>query len=115
MSPRPRRVIGALWAPLNTFWTIKPSQVAHSVFRRDHMKRAISTFGLLAALLAVISLASYAADSSMSGWISDSHCGAKGMNAGHKTCAETCVKQNHASWVFVDSKDSKIYPIANQD
>ena len=79
------------------------------------MKRAISTFGLLAALLAVISLASYAADSSMSGWISDSHCGAKGMNAGHKTCAETCVKQNHASWVFVNSKDSKIYPIANQD
>jgi hypothetical protein len=79
------------------------------------MKRAISMFGLLAALFAVISLASYAADTTMTGWISDSHCGAKGMSAGHKACAETCVKTNGAKWVFVDAKDSKVYPITNQD
>jgi hypothetical protein len=79
------------------------------------MKRAISTFGLLAALFAVISLASYAADTSMTGWISDSHCGAKGMSADHKSCAETCIKTRNATWVFVDAKDKKVYPITNQD
>jgi hypothetical protein len=79
------------------------------------MKRAIRAFGVLAVLLATISLASYANDkASWTGWISDSHCGAKGMSAGHKACAETCVKTNGATWVFVDAKDSKVYPIKNQ-
>jgi len=80
------------------------------------MKRAIRVFGLLSVLLATISLASYADDkASWTGWISDSHCGAKGMSAGHKACAQTCVKCNGASWVFVNAKDSKVYPIKNQD
>lgn len=80
------------------------------------MKRAIRVFGLLAVVVAAISLSSYADDkASWTGWISDSHCGAKGMSADHKSCASTCVKTKGASWVFVDSKDSKIYPIKNQD
>jgi hypothetical protein len=80
------------------------------------MKRAIGVFGLLAVLVATISLASYADDkASWTGWISDSHCGAKGMSAGHKGCAEACVKTKDATWVFVDAKDSKVYPIKNQD
>jgi len=80
------------------------------------MKRAIRVFGLLAVLVATISLGSYAGDkASWTGWISDSHCGAKGMSADHKSCASTCIKTKGATWVFVDSKDSKIYPIKNQD
>ena len=78
------------------------------------MKRAISVFGLMTLLL-TLSLTSRAADdNSRTGWISDSHCGTKGINAHHKACAETCVKTNGASWVFVDSKDSRVYPIKNQ-
>jgi len=80
------------------------------------MKRAIRVLGLLAVLVATISLAGYAEDkASWTGWISDSHCGAKGTSAGHKSCATTCIKSNGATWVFVDSKDSKVYPIKNQD
>jgi hypothetical protein len=80
------------------------------------MKRAMSMFGLLAVLLATLGLASQAADKdTWTGWISDSHCGAKGMNAAHKACAETCVKANHASWVFVNATDSKVYQIENQN
>jgi len=80
------------------------------------MKRAIRMFGLLSVLLATISLASYADDkASWTGWISDSHCGAKGMSAGHKACAQTCVTTKNATWVFVNAKDSKVYPIKNQD
>jgi hypothetical protein len=81
------------------------------------MKRAITMSSLLAVLLATISLAAIADDKTMtwSGWISDSHCGAKGMSAGHKACGITCVKTNGATWVFVNSKDQKVLPIKNQD
>ena len=66
------------------------------------MTTAIRVFGLLALLAAAMSLASYADDkASWTGWISDSHCGAKGMSAGHKSCAETCVESKGASWVFL--------------
>jgi len=81
------------------------------------MKRAISMCSLLALMLAAISLATVAENKTMTwtGWISDSHCGAKGMSADHKACAETCVKTKGASWVFVSSKTKKVLSIKNQD
>ena len=79
------------------------------------MKRTVGVFGLLVVLLAALSSATHAQDTTWTGWISDSQCGAKGMNARHKACAETCVKTNGASWVLVDSKDSRVYPIRNQN
>jgi len=81
------------------------------------MKKAISMFGLLAVLFATISLASFADDKSMTwtGWISDSHCGAKGMSADHAACAKTCVTKNGSTWVFVNGADKKVIAIHNQD
>ncbi|HUA00547.1 MAG TPA: hypothetical protein VMB02_09470 [Candidatus Aquilonibacter sp.] len=84
------------------------------------MKKAVSMFGLLALLFAAISFAAihtHADSKTMTwkGWISDSHCGAKGMSADHKACAETCVKSKGASWVFVDTRTKKVIPIENQD
>ena len=81
------------------------------------MKKVVSSFGLLAILFATLSLAAAADSKTMSwtGWISDSHCGAKGMSASHKACAQTCVKTNGASWVFVNGSDSKVIKIHNQD
>jgi hypothetical protein len=81
------------------------------------MKRSIGMLGLLAVLLATMGFSSRADDKSMSwtGWISDSHCGAKGTNAAHKACASLCVQKNNASWVFVNGKDSKVIAINNQD
>lgn len=49
------------------------------------------------------------------GWISDSHCGAKGMTAAHKDCAMKCIKEMHSYWVFVDSKSKSVVKIHNQD
>ena len=49
------------------------------------------------------------------GWISDSHCGVKGMNAAHKDCAMKCIKEMHAYWVFVDSRSKSVLKIHNQD
>jgi hypothetical protein len=81
------------------------------------MKRAITAFGLLAVMFATLSLATVADTKSMTwtGWISDSSCGAKGANAAHKACAQTCMKEKGASWVFVNGSDKKVIAIHNQD
>jgi len=81
------------------------------------MKRAISMFGLLAMLVLAFGVSVNAAGKTMTltGWISDSHCGAKGMSADHKACAETCVKTKGAKWVFVNGKTKHVIAISNQD
>ncbi|HXJ18371.1 MAG TPA: hypothetical protein VNM68_14395 [Candidatus Polarisedimenticolia bacterium] len=81
------------------------------------MKKAIGMVGMVAFLLATISIATLAAaeTTTWTGWISDSHCGAKGMSATHKACAIKCVTQKGASWVFVDGKTKKVVAITNQD
>jgi hypothetical protein len=55
------------------------------------------------------------ADGSWTGYISDSHCGAKGANEKHTECAAKCVKEQGASYVFVNDADHKVYKIDNQD
>lgn len=56
-----------------------------------------------------------AADSSLTGYISDSHCGAKGAKEGHTECAAKCVKEHDAKYVFVNDADHKVYAIDAQD
>lgn len=81
------------------------------------MKRIMGTLGLVAFLAAAIAFSTAADNKPMtwSGWISDSHCGAKGMSADHKACATLCVTKNGSSWVFVNSADKKVIAIHNQD
>src|SRR5712664_4956420 len=55
------------------------------------------------------------ADSSLTGWISDSQCGAKGANAKAAECTTKCVKEKGAKYVFVNDADKKIYAIDAQD
>jgi hypothetical protein len=76
-------------------------------------------FVLLAfALVAVLALplqAGEMAKASMTGWITDSHCGAKGAKAEHtKDCVEKCA---HAGGkvVFFNNADQKLYGIDKQD
>jgi hypothetical protein len=84
------------------------------------VKRTIGMLSLLVLLGAAIGVAtvSKAADDmktmSWTGWISDSHCGAKGMSADHKSCAQACMK-NGSQWVFVNGADKKVLTIHNQD
>jgi len=54
-------------------------------------------------------------DGTWTGYISDSHCGAKGAKAGHEECATKCVKEHGAKYVFVDDADHKVYNIDTQD
>ena len=69
---------------------------------------------VMAAILFAAALA-MAADSSMTGWISDSQCGAKGANAKARECTIKCVKEHGAKYVFVNDADHKVYAIDDQD
>jgi len=75
------------------------------------MKLRIAT--LAAGTLFAASL--MAADSSMTGWISDSNCGAKGANAKAAECTTSCVKNKGAKYVFVNDADQKVFAIDAQD
>jgi hypothetical protein len=70
----------------------------------------------LAVTLCFVGLTAWAApkDESMSGWISDSKCGAKGANAAHATCAKKCIDAGEKPLLVTD-KDQKIVPIDNPD
>jgi hypothetical protein len=67
---------------------------------------------LIAFLLSAVTFA-FAADT-MTGYISDSHCGAKGAKAGHEECATKCVTEHNAKYVFVNDADHKVYAIDDQ-
>jgi hypothetical protein len=70
----------------------------------------------LGSLVLLVAAATFAfADSTMTGYISDSHCGAKGAKAGHAECATKCVTEHGAKYVFVDDADHKVYAIDAQD
>ena len=77
------------------------------------MKRVLAITAFAATMVLASSLTSFGAE--LTGWISDSGCGAKGAAAGHKQCAVTCVKEKGAKWVLVTSADKKVYAIDNQD
>lgn len=69
--------------------------------------------GLVSALC--FAALTFAADGSWTGYISDSHCGAKGANEKHADCAAKCVKEQGAKYVFVNDADHKVYSIDAQD
>ena|SRR5436305_3067820 len=73
------------------------------------MKRTV----LIVALMFLAASALQAA--SWTGWITDEHCGAKGNNAEHKSCALKCAKDHNAALVFYNNADKKIYKLDKQD
>src|SRR5215471_9534741 len=72
-------------------------------------------FASIAASTLFAAAMTMAAESSMTGWISDSNCGAKGANAGAAECTTKCVKEKGAKYVFVNDADKKVYAIDAQD
>lgn len=72
-------------------------------------------FALGIALALCAAVLTFATEGTWTGYISDSHCGAKGAKEGHADCATKCVKEHGAKYVFVDDKDHKVYNIDDQD
>ena len=55
-------------------------------------------------------------DGEWTGWISDSHCAAKGEpKPDHGGCATSCVKNQGAKYVLYSPSDKKVYALDAQD
>lgn len=61
-----------------------------------------------------ISTLAFAGDASLTGYITDSKCGAKAAHEGAVECTVKCIKEG-AKYVFVNDADKKVYSIADQD
>ena len=55
-----------------------------------------------------------AADGTLTGYITDSKCGAKAAHDGSRACTISCVKAG-AKYVFVKDADKKVYAVDAQD
>ena len=67
---------------------------------------------LLLLVMVLMAPAAFAGD--LVGWITDEHCGEKGANAEHKSCALRCNGRGTAL-VFFNIEDSKIYKLSDQE
>lgn len=56
----------------------------------------------------------FAGDASLTGYITDSKCGAKAAHEGATECTVKCIKEG-AKYVFVSDTDKKVYAIADPD
>ena len=76
------------------------------------MKRTIA---LLVAVLGVASLSAAAADSTkITGWVSDSMCGAKHAGTG-AACVKKCIDEMGSAPVFVDEAKKAVWTIDNPE
>jgi hypothetical protein len=76
--------------------------------------RKMTSLALSLALILSLGVSLYAAEGKWTGWITDSKCGAKGANAGHKECALKCAKSGE-KLVFYNNDDQKLYVLDNQE
>lgn len=70
---------------------------------------------LVVLMLMVVASLALAKEGSWTGWVSDSHCAAKGANAGHKDCATKCVKGMGAKYVLYEPSSKKAYVLSDQE
>jgi hypothetical protein len=78
------------------------------------MKKAVSRVLVAALLVGMATFAVAAEMGSWTGWITDSHCAAKGASASHADCATKCVKDKGASWQFINSADKSVWSLSDQ-
>jgi len=77
------------------------------------MKKLVLLFAALCLML-VCASALWAADDTVSGWVSDIKCGAKGTSEKHADCAKKCMAAG-AKMALVTDSDKKVLTIENPD
>lgn len=79
------------------------------------MKKVLIALAAVALLLPALAVAHDHdhGGGSWTGWVTDSHCAAKGAKAEHADCAKKCLEQG-GKLVFYNSADEKIYQLDNQ-
>ena len=70
---------------------------------------------ILAAAALTLAADKPAKEGSWVGWVTDTHCGAKGDNAKHADCAKKCVETQGAKYALYTPSDKKVYVLDPQD
>ena len=80
------------------------------------MGKRIAILLVVALVAAGLSLAApeKAKETAYTGWVTDTHCGAKGAKEGHADCANKCVKDQGAKYALVTPSDGKVYVLDPQ-
>ena len=73
------------------------------------MKKALAAFFLLS----IASLGLAADAGSWTGVVTETHCGERGANADHASCAVRCVKEKGAKWALWDASTKQMYELAD--
>jgi hypothetical protein len=71
-------------------------------------------FPLITAFVLLFAMAAWAADNTMTGYIVDEKCGAKGAHAGAEACSKRCIEGGSAAVLVTDGKND-VVKIHNQD
>jgi len=71
-------------------------------------------FAFVPVVALFVSSFAFAGDASLTGYITDSKCGAKAAHEGATECTVKCIKEG-AKYVFVNDADKKVYAIADPD
>ena len=95
-----------------SYWTARQTQNHTGFLEGEIMKIRFATGMAVTLFAAALAMA---AEGTWTGYISDDHCGAKGMSEKHADCAAKCVKEKSAKYVFVNEGDKKVYAIDAQD
>ncbi|MBV8477789.1 MAG: hypothetical protein JO266_18900 [Acidobacteria bacterium] len=79
------------------------------------MKKLLLLTAALALVFSYVALAGAAGSSeTVKGWVSDTKCGAKGMNAKHASCAKKCMGAGE-KLALVTDKGQKVLTVSNPD
>jgi hypothetical protein len=61
-----------------------------------------------------VSTLAFAEDQKMTGYVTETHCGAKGAKAEHADCAIKCVKEG-AKWALYNPEDKSMFVLSGDD
>ena len=78
------------------------------------MKKVLMICAAVSVLFFVVAMASAGDAATVSGYVSDSMCGAKGANASHAACMTQCMGKG-AQAVIVSDADQKVITVDNPD
>lgn len=83
------------------------------------MRKTMSLVAVAALLLGIVGAAAFAADAkkaetTVTGWMTDSMCKGEGAKEGHKDCAIKCAKEKGAKLGVWDATAGKFYALEDQ-
>jgi hypothetical protein len=79
------------------------------------MKKLVSRLLVLALALGITSYMLAADEGSWSGWVTETHCGAKGAKEAHADCALKCVKEKGAKWALYNPEDKSVTVLSGDE